>query len=107
MANKQYVFSGTGNPDDNSIAPEVATAHYVDTASNDVWMWNGADWNRVYAGDSFGNVALYSNYNPPTSPPLGPEMYVSYGGGIYKVHVSSRNSDGEWLWVEMDATATT
>lgn len=106
MTNKQYIYSGTGSPIDNAVDPDTLTAHYLDTANDDIWMHDGTSWQRIYVGGSLGNAAFYSAYNPPSSPPTGGAIHVSFGGGVYKVHVSSQDADDQWLWVEMSATAT-
>lgn len=59
MANKQYVFSGTGSPIANAVTPEVLTSHYVDKDSGDIWLWEAEAWVLIYVGASSGNIAFY------------------------------------------------
>lgn len=101
MANKQYIYSGNGSPDVNGITPDVATAHYVDAANNDVWMWNGLDWVQVYVGGSDGSIASFNGYNAPQDPPIGPSIYTAWGGGNFRMYIAIFKSGEYWDWEEV------
>lgn len=106
MANKQYIYSGTGNPNISGLVPDSKTSHYLDDDSGEIWVYNDFEWQRIFVSGSMGNVAFYSSEYPPSYPPEGPSIYTSFENGNYIVHVSSKNADGEWIWIQMSATAT-
>lgn len=101
MTNKQYIYSGNGDPDNNGVIPGAITAHYLDLDSGDIWLWDTIGWRRIYVGGSDGSIASFTGYGEPQDQPNCPSIYTAHDDGIFRMYIAIFKYGEYWDWEEV------